>query len=308
MSKYFDNEAITRLERGKCLVDDTYAHCCYVNQDLPYLQEQYFQRTGKILNLEFPQTFNEKLQWLKLFWRDELAYKYTDKYTIPSLLDKLGCPEIAPKRFCTFDSANDISFDALPQSFVLKATHASGYNLFITDKSKIDIERVRHLFARLLSIRYYALKYEWPYENIKPRVLCEPLLEIKPTEPLDYKFHCFNGEVKMIEILNVIDKSSDTKEPDEMLVDKNFNILPFSFGYMNNAVYPRPHNFDRMVCYAETLSRPFPYVRVDLLNHGGEHISMGEFTFFPGAGYDDFFPANFQYNVGCWLKLPIDIK
>lgn len=304
MSKYYDNKSIERMEHGKCLTDDTYAYCCYANNDISYLQKQYFQRTGQSLNLNDPKSFNEKLQWLKVFWRDEHVYQYADKNALSSLLIELGFPKIAPRKICTFNSAEEIAFDILPNSFVLKATHASGYNLMVTDKSKVEENRVQNMFARLLRIRYYALKYEWPYEKITPRILCEPLLEISPTVPLDYKFHCFNGEVKMVEILNVINKTSNIYEPKEMLVDKNFNILPFSYGYKNVAKYPQPRDFDKMVYYAEALSKPFPYVRVDLLYHTIGDIRLGEFTFFPGAGYDEFEPKCYQYEVGDWLKLP----
>lgn len=298
-------DCVRRLENTKCKIDDRVPYFHYINNDVAYLKSLYKMRTGADLNLSNPILFTEKLQWLKLYWRDSIAYQYVDKNYIPQILKAIGLVELIPDRLAVFDDATMIDFKKLPKSFVLKASHASGYNLIVTDKTNVDEERIRKVFEKLLQIRYFALKYEWPYERVTPRIVCEPLIKISSTWPIDYKFHCFNGQVKFCEILNAIPIHETLEEPVELIVDKNYNHLDFSFGYENRAFYEKSPDFDKMVMYAETLSKPFPYVRIDLLNLSVGKVKLGEFTFFPGAGFDIIQPEQFQYELGSWLKLPI---
>lgn len=304
MNKYYDMACVQRLENAKCKIDDSEPYSHYINNDVTYLKSLYKIRTGMELNLSNPMLFTEKLQWLKLYWRDSLAYQYADKYYIPQILKDIGLVDLILERLAVFNSAAQIDFQKLPNSFVFKASHASGYNLIVTDKTLIDEERIRKVFEKLLQIRYFALKYEWPYEKVTPRIICEPLIQITSSWPIDYKFHCFNGQVKFCEILNAIPDNETLEEPIELIVDKNFNHLNFSFGYENRASFPQSPDFDKMVMYAEILSKPFPYVRIDLLNLSVGKIKLGEFTFFPGAGFDVIQPKRFQYELGSWLKLP----
>lgn len=303
MRDCFDKFGIERLELISCC-DDSSAYYSYIRQDKSFIQKQYYERTNQELILDHPSKFNEKLQWLKFFWRDDRAYRFTDKFNIPQIMMEYGLPELIPERICVFDSAEAISFDYLPESFVLKATHASGYNIFILRKSEADISRIKRAFAKVITVRYYALKFEWCYERIKPRIICEPLMSFSFQRPLDYKFHCFNGVVMFVEILNAVVDDKDLKEPVEMLVDKDYNRLGFSFGYKNNQNYNKSPDFEKMVRYAEILSAGFPYIRVDLMNPEEGVVKFGEFTFFPGAGYEEILPIEYQYKIGSWLKLP----
>lgn len=304
MSKYYDMRCVQRLENTKCKIDDSEPYSHYVNNDIAFLKSLYKTRTGMDLNLSNPVLFTEKLQWLKLYWRDERAYLYADKYYIPKVLKDIGLVDLIPERLAVFDNAEQIDFQKLPQSFVLKASHASGYNLMVTNKTLVDEARTRRVFDRLLRVRYFALKYEWPYEKVTPRIICEPLIHIDNTWPIDYKFHCFNGQVKFCEILNAIPVHDSLEEPIELIVDRNYNHLDFSFGYENRAYFPKSPDFDKMVMYAEILSKPFSYVRIDLLNLSLGKVKLGEFTFFPGAGFDVIKPKHFQYEIGSWLELP----
>lgn len=304
MNKYFDMTCVKRLENTKCLIDDRESYYHYINSDISYLKALYKNRTGLELNISNPLTFTEKLQWLKIYWREELAYRYADKYYIPQILQDNGLIDLIPERLDVFDNASQIDFQKLPQNFVLKSSHASGYNLIVTDKRSVDEDRVKNIFDKLLRIRYYALKYEWPYEKAKPRIICEPLIQITKSWPIDYKFHCFNGQVMFCEILNAIPVQDEFEEPIELIVDKFFNRLNFSIGYKNLASYQKSPDFDNMVRYAEFLSRPFPYIRVDLLNPSIGIVKLGEFTFFPGAGFDEIYPKRFQKKIGNLLKLP----
>lgn len=301
MNQYYDMECVSRLEYIS-QINDKESYRNYVKQDVTYLKELYYKRTGEILCLSNPKTFNEKLQWLKIYWRDPLAYNYVDKCYLPQILKENEVEELIPERIAVFDDASQIDFRNLPYRFVLKTSHASGFNLMVTDKTLIDEERIKRVFKKLLGIKYFALKYEWPYEKVTPRILCEPLIQITDSWPIDYKFHCFNGQVKFCEILNAIPKTIN--EPIELIVDRDFNRMEFSFGYENLAFYQKSPDFDKMVIYAEKLSKPFPYVRVDLLNISLGKIKLGEFTFFPGAGYDYISPKVFQLKIGCWLELP----
>lgn len=304
MDKYCNMNCIRKLENTKCKINDEESYNHYIKQDVAYLKDLYYKRTGDVLSLSNPQTFNEKLQWLKLYWRNSRAYQYADKYYLPQILKDIGLEDLIPERIGVFNNASQIDFQQMPQSFVLKASHASGYNLIVTDKALVDENRTRKVFEKLLQIRYYALKYEWPYEKIIPRIICEPLIHVSSLWPIDYKFHCFNGQVRFCEILNAIPDQATLEEPIELIVDKEFKHLGFSFGYDNCAFYQKSPDFNRMVKYAEALSKPFPYVRVDLLNISSGIVKLGEFTFFPGAGYDCISPKQFQMELGNWLKLP----
>lgn len=304
MRKFYDMDCLIRLENTKCNIDDNEAYTHYIHNDIDYLKDLYKKRTGLNLCLTAPALFSEKLQWLKLFGRNSLYYKYVDKSNLPNIAEEYSIQSISPKHIVTFNCAEDIDFNNLPNRFVLKATHASGYNLIVTDKTLVDQERVRNAFKRLLKIRYYALKYEWPYEGVTPRIICEPYIPISDSIPLDYKFHCFNGKVIFCEILNAITKGDYSEEPIELIVDRNYTRLDFSYGFANKAIFSDSPDYGNMVRYAEILSKPFPYVRIDFINPSKGIIQLGEFTFFPGAGFDLFYPMKYNYIIGDLIKLP----
>ena len=275
----------------------------YLAQDRKELIKEYYKlRTGDSLNIDNPVTYNEKLQWLKYYWRDNLVYRCADKYEARFVVAEMGCPKIVDNPLFIYKAVSDIDFSVLPESFVLKATHSSGFNLFVQNKNNLDIERVKNVFEKILKIQYYTAKCEWCYEHIEPKIICENLLQINTDAPLDYKFFCFHGEVKFVQILTA-NKWVYNREPIELIVDKDFKRMDFSYGFPNLLNVSKSNDFDKMVEYAEKLSKPFPHVRIDLYNPQNGVIKFGEFTFFPGAGYDEFNPREYGVAVGNWLNL-----
>lgn len=297
-----NNDSLVRLEQKKYyLYRSAYQRYCGENH-INLLKEYFLERTGKKLNLDSPQTYNEKLQWLKLHWRDNLANQCVDKLSAKRIVSEMGYGEIVGPVLVVFNTANEIDFSLLPDSFVLKPTNSSGLNLFVTDKDSVDLPRTKKIFEEILKVHYDAVKLEWCYAGIVPKVICEPLMKPKPDRPLDYKFYCFHGEVKFVEILTARDWVFG-HDPEELIVDRYYNRLDFSYSFANKLRVDKSPDFDKMVCYAEKLAAPFPHVRIDLYNPEEGMIRFGEFTFFPSAGYGQFDPDEFDLRLGSYLDL-----
>lgn len=301
MTMLYNNHSLKQLENKpyKQYLDKYHR---YLSQDhIELLKYYYYKRTGTHLDLDSPKSYTEKLQWLKMYWRDDLVYDCVDKIKAKEIVASLGCPEIVMESLCIFEKCNDIDFSRLPDKFVLKPNNSSGFNLFVSNKNDVDVYRTRDVFKKILNIKYYAAKLEWCYEKIHPRILCEPLFELSSNRPLDYKFYCFHGEVKFIEILNATDWY-DNETIHTLMVDRNFRKLPFSLSTKSMEV-SQSCDFEKMVKYAEILSSPFPHVRIDLYNPSNGVICFGEFTFFPEAGYCEFIPVEANMQIGQWLNL-----
>lgn len=298
----YNNDSITRLERKPYAY---YASCLeqYLKQDhSEILRNLFLKQLGYELNLESPKTYNEKLQWLKLYWRNEEVQLCTDKYAVKDYLKSKGMSNLLVDTIALYDNADDIDFDSLPNGYVAKATHASGYNLFVSNASILDANRARLVLDKVLKVPYYAAKLEWNYEFVEPRIMIEPLLAIEAHRPLDYKFYCFHGKVCFVEIMTACEWVYNS-EPNELIVDSRFNRLEFSYSFDNKLVIEKPTDFDKMVEIATVLSAQFPHVRVDLLNPQKGVIKFGEFTFFPSAGFGHFTPKNVDFIIGKELHL-----
>ena len=266
------------------------------------LKEYFFDHFGRVLDLNTPKTYNEKLQWLKINWHDERAPLFTDKYEVKFIVESFAKNlKVIPTLEC-YESADEIDISKLPRECVLKATHGSGFNLFINDKSSIDNVRVINVFKRIMAVNYGAVKLECNYLHIQPRIIVEPLIQCPACLPRDYKFYCFHGEVKFVEILNACDWHNGN-EPVEMIVSREFQKLDFSYSFRNKLVIEKPPFFDKMVWIAEQISRQFPHVRVDLYNFGTDEIYWGECTFFPSSGYGKFLPSVYDEKIGRYLDI-----
>ncbi len=273
--------------------------------DKIYLKVKYRLIVGKKLNLNAPETFNEKLQWLKLHDRNPLYTKLVDKYEARKYVaEKIGEEYLIPL-LGVYDSFEEINFDTLPNQFVLKPTHTSG-NIFICkDKSKINYDELKKIVNRWLKRNYYWFHREWPYKNIKPRIICEKYMVDESGEELkDYKIFCFNGEPKLIQV--DYNRYSCHKRN---LYDINWNYIPASIQYPTdpNVIIKKPKKLDKMLEIAKILSEGFPHVRVDLYyNYIYDKIYFGELTLYHGAGYEKFEPESLEIEMGSWLKLPLD--
>ena len=227
---------------------------------------------GKKLNLKNPKTYNEKLQWMKLYDRNPLYTRLVDKYEVkPYVAERIGQEYIIPT-LGVWDRVEDIDFDALPDQFVLKCTHDSGGLVICRDKSKLNIEEAKRKLNKSLKNNFFYVGREWPYKNVKPRILAEAYMEDTATAELrDYKFFCFDGVVKAMFVAT--DRQKEGEEVKFDFYDADYNHLPFRQGHPNaNRPTEKPATFEQMRQLAEKLSRGLPQVRVDLYEVNGKII------------------------------------
>lgn len=278
---------------------------------LPWLipnDETYLKLYWKLsmdypLNLENPQTFNEKLQWLKLHNRKEEYVTLVDKYAVKEYVAKqIGEKYVIPT-IGKWDKPSDIEWDKLPNQFVLKTNHDGGGNGIVVckDKSKLNkrkaLRELRHSFYR----NTYLIGREWPYKKVKKCVFAEKYMEDSQLRELrDYKFYCFNGEPKVM--LIALDRASGTTKMN--YYDMDFNQLDLHQGHPHTASpIEKPKCFEEMKQIVTKLSQDMPTVRMDLYEVNGK-VYFGEFTFFDSGGTGSFYPRKWDKIFGDWIELP----
>lgn len=282
----------------------TFGHKGFFNwmDDEKYLKIAYKIRMGKELNLQHPKTYSEKLQWLKLYDRKTIYTDLVDKYQVKKIVANIIGENYIIPTLGVWDRAEDIDFDVLPDQFVLKCTHDSGGLVICKDKKKLDkATAVKKLNACLKHNFYYAQR-EWPYKNVKPRIIAEKYMEDNETHELrDYKFFAFDGRVKALFIASDRGSKEETKFD---FFDENFNHLPFTNGHPNADIIPKkPQQFELMKELASKLSKKIPQVRVDFYEVNGK-VYFGEITFFHWSGMTPFEPEEWDYKLGEWIELP----
>lgn len=269
--------------------------------DETYLRLAYRATFGKKLDLENPRSFNEKLQWLKLYDRNPEYTRMVDKYAAKAYVaEKVGWEYVVPA-LGVWDHFDEIDFDSLPNQFVLKCTHDSGGLVVVQNKTQMDRQAAREKIEKSLKRNYYAIHREYPYKNIAPRILAEPYLQEQGTEALkDYKFFCFQGEPKAMFI--AVERS---KIPEIDFFDMDFSHLPFWEEGERNAQIPpeRPECFDRMKELSSVLSQDIPFLRVDFYEVNGR-LYVGELTFYHGGGFCPILPRQWDDILGDWICLP----
>lgn len=271
--------------------------------DDKFLKMAYKARMGKTLNLEDPKTFNEKLQWLKLYDRKPIYTTMVDKFEAKKYVASIIGEEYIIPTLGVWDSVDDIDFNALPNQFVLKCNHNSGLGMYICkEKSKMDIQKVKTELRRGLAQDYYLTGREWPYKNVKRKIIAEQYMEDSKTSELrDYKFFCFNGIVKALYIATERQKQGEEVKFD--FFDIYFKHLDLRQGHPNATICPKkPETFDKMKQLAEKLSKGFQQLRVDLYVVNGR-IYFGEFTFFHLSGLIPFEPEEWDFKLGNLLDL-----
>lgn len=273
--------------------------------------EEYIKRRFKAvykypLNLENPQTFNEKLQWLKLYDRNPDYTMMVDKYAVRNYIaHKLGKQYLIPL-LGVWDDPEDIDFDALPEQFVLKCNHNSGTGMCICrDKSKINIKKIKRELKKGLKQDYYLLGREWPYKNVHRKIVAEQYMkDTNSSELMDYKIMCFNGKAKCSFVCSDRYNGKGLKVT---FFDREWNMLPFERHYPKDEhIISKPENYEQMLEFAEKLSANIPFVRVDFYEINGK-VFFGELTFFPGGGWEEFSPQSWDYKLGEWIQLPESI-
>jgi len=276
--------------------------------DKEFLEKKFALEMGKKLDLDNPQTFNEKLQWLKLYDRKPLYTTLADKYAVRQYIkDKIGEEYLIPLVGGPWKSFDEIDFDALPSQFALKCTHDSGGLVICRDKSKLDIDAARKKISRCLKRNYYLSGREWPYRNVPPQIIAEQYIEDTKTKELrDYKFFSFDGAAKVMYI--VTDRASETEKMKYDFFDMDFQHLPFTTDHPNANVPPeKPTAFNEMKELANQLSEGIPQARIDFYEVD-EKVYFGEITFFHDSGMVPFEPDEWDMILGSWIKLPQKTK
>ena len=270
-----------------------------------FVRISYFFHTKKILNLRKPQTFNEKLQWLKLYDCKAEYTRMVDKYEAKKYVaERIGEEYIIPT-LGVWDRFEDIDFDGLPNQFVLKCTHDSGGLVICRDKAKLDIAKARKKINESLKINYYWQGRERPYKDVKPRIIAEQYMEDDSHNHTieDYKVFCFSGRPKFI--LTVTGGHDDEEKILRRIYDIQWNKLPI--GMHGKPVVeeaePAPEQLPELLRLAGVLSEGFPHIRTDfyVIN---KHIYFGELTFYHMSGHVKMEPQEWEYEFGKYIKLP----
>lgn len=266
-----------------------------------YIQIYYFSHFKRFANLRKPKTYNEKLNWLKLHDRNPLYTTLVDKYEVKKYVEPIIGKEHIIPTLGVWEDFDDIDFDKLPNQFVLKCTHDSEGIVIVRDKSKLDKAAVKEKIEAALKQNFYYIGREWPYKDVKPRIIAEKYMEDHVDGELrDYKFFCFDGEPKAMFVAS--DRASDHVKFDYF--DLNFNHLDIKQKYPH-AEKPlrKPETFGQMIELSKVLSKGFPHVRVDFYEVDG-HLFFGELTFYHFSGFMPFEPEEWDCTFGNWLELP----
>lgn len=259
--------------------------------------------TGKSINLDRPETFNEKIQWLKLYDSKPIKGELSDKYSVRDYVrDKLGEQYLVPL-YGVWNSFDEIDFDKLPERFVLKCTHGSGTNEIVYSKDAIDYPALRDKFCRWMDINYaYACGFEMHYNYITPRIIAEEYLQTSDGSDLrDYKVHVFDGKAKIIQV--DIDRMHEHRRN---VYTPEWEYIPCSILYPTapDVSIEKPECLNELIRISELLAKDFIYVRTDFYIVDGR-IYFGEMTFTHGSGVEKFTPEAFDMEMGSWMHLPI---
>lgn len=276
--------------------------------DEAFIRMKYHAAMDKKLNLENPRTYNEKLQWLKLYDRNPVYTTLVDKQGVKKYVaDRIGEQYIIPT-LGVWDRFDDIDFEKLPNQFVLKCTHDSGGIVIVTDKANFDYMSAKKKIEDALAADFYKTGREWPYKNVPHRIIAEQyMVDDSSGELKDYKFFCFNGVPKYLFIAS--DRNKGKQEVKFDYFDINFNRLPLRQAAHPNSTYhiEQPGKYEEMVKLAAELSKGIPQVRIDLYEVNGQ-VYFGEYTFFHHGGMVPFIPEEYDYLWGEQIVLPDDTK
>lgn len=266
-----------------------------------YLRMVCYSQLGYKLNLKNPKTYNEKLQWLKLYDKHSEYTQMVDKVEAKKYVENIVGEKYIIPTLGVWNSVDEIDWESLPSQFVVKSTGDSGGVVVCKDKSKLDIKASIEKLNKLGERDYTIYSKEYPYKNVPHRYIAEEYVEDESGYELkDYKIFCFDGEPKFLFVATGR-QQHDTRFD---FYDTDFNHLPVLNGHPNADKWPdKPQNFEEMLDVAKRLSRGLPHVRVDLYNVNGK-IYFGELTFFHWSGIVPFEPMEWDYKFGEYLTLP----
>ena len=265
------------------------------------LKQQFLQMTSKQLNIDNPQTFNEKIQWYKLYYKNPLMTKVADKIQLRDYVKQIIGKQYLIKSLGIYNTPKEIDFNNLPNQFVIKVNWGSGQNIIVKNKKQLDIPQTIAQLEQWIkpeSNHYYDF-FEWCYKDMKPQIIIEEYIQQLNNDLYDYKFLCYNGKVNKLFVV-----SDRFKNKYFDFYDNDWNHLPFERLYHNSPKgITKPQNLKEMISIAEKLSKPFPFVRVDLYSIQNQ-IYIGELTFYPGNGVELFSPEKWDYTLGQDFTLP----
>ncbi len=267
--------------------------------DKVYLKIKYSLCLRKKIDFDNPKAFNEKLQWLKLYDRKDIYTTMVDKYEVKKYIENIIGKEYIIPTVGIYDRFDDIDFEKLPNQFVIKCTHDSGGLVICKDKNKFDKKGARKIINKSLKRNYYYSGREWPYKNVKPRIIIEKYMG---TNLNDYKIFCFNGEPRFTLVCS--NRKGNYKNTD--FYDNDWNLLPFTRTNHENNPFgiEKPKNFFTMLNIAKKLSKLIPFIRVDLYEIDNI-VYFGELTFYPSAGFEGFAPEEWDYKLGKLIDLSL---
>ena len=269
-----------------------------------YFVKKFKKAMGKDMDIQNPVTYSEKIQWLKLYDDNKLRTSLTDKVSVREWIkEKIGEEYLIPI-IGVYSSFDEIDFERLPERFVIKTNHSSGWNIIVKDKSQFDKKSAKKKINRLLSLNYaFWNEYELHYSDIVPQIIIEHYLEDSNGQLNDYKFLCFQNVCEYVWM--DFDRMTNHKRN---VYDMNWVLQPWSqFTYGNYmGEVNKPQNFEEMVHIANILCQGFKHVRVDLYNVDGK-IYFGEMTFTNGSGFEGIYPEKYEYELGKKIVLPMDL-
>lgn len=270
-------------------------------RDTLFLKVYYYLRTKEKLDLNHPKSYTQKLQWLKLHNKQPDYSVMVDKFAVKELIkNKIGSASVIPL-LGVWNRFSEIDFNTLPNQFVLKTSHDSGGVYVCTDKSKIDFSLLDARFSKALKINYFSKSREYPYKNATPRIIAEQyMIDEKQEQLYDYKFYCFHGVPKVLQITGIVEGKTYVSHYDE-----NFNKLPLKMNNHPAYNFEKPVTFDRMLEISGILSQNLIHVRVDLYEING-NIYFGEYTFHSHGGIINFDPPEWNMTFGSWIHLPLN--
>lgn len=263
-----------------------------------YLKLRFYIDLGRRLDLDNPRTYNEKIQWLKLHDRRSEMIGFVDKYAVRDYIKQIIGEKYLVPLLGVYNRFAEIDFEQLPNAFVLKCTHDSGGYVICKDKSKLNLRAAQRTLGKRLKLNYYDRFREWPYKYVKPRIICEEYLQDNIT---DYKFLCFHGEPKLIQVHRDRENGHTLD-----FYDVNWHKTSIRrFTKTAEGLIPRPQCLEEMLWVAQKLSKDEIHVRIDLYEVDGK-VYFGEKTYYSGSGLVPFAKDEYDELLGCWIRLPVE--
>lgn len=288
-------------EFNKALASDIqYSRLAHVIPDSVYLRMIYRLSLGRKLNLKTPVSYNEKIQWIKLYDRRPEYIEFVDKIEVRKhVAETIGSEYLIPI-FGYWKHFDEIDFDSLPNEFVLKCNHDSGSVVICKDKSTFDKATAKLKLEKAVNRNMFYFGREWPYKEVIPFIMAEKYMEDSPGSGslTDYKVYCFDGEPKVI----MMASSRFTNKTFDYL-DVDFNWLDLEWGAPRSSQKPqKPSQYDKIINLARLLSENLPEVRVDFYV-SNDKVFFGEMTFFDGSGFEEITPYTWDLKLGEWIRL-----